>query len=142
MKKIVAVLLMIGVLFSVGIMNSCSCACSSLKGQVVDYSTSEAVNDTKAWLSTTYTKGDMNIVNKYLKYYIVPSENNSPCFVRYTMHNISARDLLVFKGGQVIVIDDDTYDQVRKYNEIFSIDITRATDIQIKTQKGYVTNDK
>ena len=58
------------------------------------------------------------------------------------MGTISARDLLVFKGGQVIVIDEDTFDEVRRYNEIFSIDITRVTEMQIKTQKGYVTNDK
>lgn len=141
MKKLVAALLIVTTLFSIGIINSCSCA-GSLKGQVVDYSTKEAVNDTKAWLASTYTKGDMSIVNKYLKYYIVPSENNSPCFVRYSMGTISARDLLVFKGGQVIVIDEDTFDEVRRYNEIFSIDVTRVTDMQIKTQKGYVTNDK
>ena len=85
MKKIIAVLLILTVLFSVGIMNSCSCTgChSSLKGKVVDYDTSTAVKDAKKWLSDTYTNGDASIVEKELEYYIVPSDNNSPMFMRY-----------------------------------------------------------
>ncbi len=144
MKKIIAVLLILTVLFSVGIMNSCSCTgChSSLRGKVVDYDTSTAVKDAKKWLSDTYTNGDSSIVEKELEYYIVPSDNNSPMFMRYFLSNISARDVLVFKGGEVTVIDDDTYDEVRMYNEIFRFDITDVATYELTRLKNCYTNKK
>lgn len=144
MKKIIAVLLILTVLFSVGIMNSCSCTgChSSLRGKVVDYDTSTAVKDAKKWLSDTYTNGDASIVEKELEYYIVPSDNNSPMFMRYFLSNISARDVLVFKGGEVTVIDVDTYDELRMYNEIFRFDITDVATYELTRLNNCYTNKK
>ena len=144
MKKIIAVLLILTVLSPVGIMNSCSCTrChSSLRGKAVAYDTSTAVKDAKKWLSDTYTNGDSSIVEKELEYYIVPSDNNSPMFMRYFLSNISARDVLVFKGGEVTVIDDDTYDEVRMYNEIFRFDITDVATYELTRLKNCYTNKK
>lgn len=133
MKRIATLLLIsIALLSSACFINSCSCACANhIDVQPTNYSTKEAVKDTKDWLAKTYTKGDPKIVDKYLKYQIVHADTNSPCFVRYTMHNISSRDLLVFKDGRVIVIDDDTKDNVTGYNYLFPFDITNVTNSQL-----------
>lgn len=144
MKKLCAILLIAVTLFSIGIMNSCSCTgCGgSLKGAVVDYSVTEAVEDTRNWLADTYANGDTKIIDKKFQYYILPSENNSPCFIRYYLSNISSRDVLVFKGGEVKVIDEDSYDELRRYNEIFTIDITDVNNTELIKQKGCLTNIK
>ena len=141
MKRIATLLLISITLLSACFINSCSCACSNnIDVQPTNYSTKEAIQDTKDWLAKTYTKGDTAIVDKYLKYKIVHADTNSPCFVRYTLHNISARDLLVFKDGRVIVIDDDTKDQVKGYNYLFPIDITKVTNAELLRVPKLVQN--
>ncbi|MBR2279903.1 MAG: hypothetical protein IJ903_03120, partial [Ruminococcus sp.] len=65
-----------------------------------------------------------------------------PMFMRYFLSNISARDVLVFKGGEVTVIDDDTYDEVRMYNEIFRFDITDVATYELTRLNNCYTNKK
>ena len=142
MKKKIAVLLIAVIsLFSMGIMTSCSCNGGSGNAEVekTNYTTSEALEDTVNWIMKTYTKGDRSVVEKNLKYTILPSSTNSPCFVRYTLSYISARDLLVFKGGEVIVIDDDSLEKAKSYNNLFTVDITKVTDDQLKAQPKVVS---
>ncbi len=142
MKKITALLLVIVLLFSIGIITSCSCSPSSTNtaatAATVGKSSNwqEALENTKIWLTNTYTKGDSSIVDKNLKYYILPSDDGETYFVRYTLSTISARDLLVFKNGRVVVIDDDTLDEVKSYNSHYSVDITKVTDDELMKQEG------
>ena len=141
MKRIAALLLIAITILSAGFINSCSCACENrIDVQPTDYSTKQAVNDTKNWLTKTYTNGDSEIVDKYLKYKMIHADTNSPCFIRYSLHNISSRDILVFKGGKVIVIDDDTKDQVSGYNYLFPIDITNVSNSELERVPKMIHN--
>lgn len=140
MKRMTALLLVIVIsLFSLGIITSCSCnGTNGNTAATVGKSTNwqEALENTKIWLTNTYTKGDRSIVDKNLKYYILPSDDGETFFVRYTLSTISARDLLVFKNGRVVVIDDDTLDEVKGYNDHYSVDITKVTDDELIKQEG------
>ncbi len=141
MKRITAILLIVVIsLFSTGIITSCSCNGSgNVDVQKTDFSTNEALEATVKWLTETYTHGDKSIVEKYLDYKILPASTNSPCFVRYTLSSISARDLLVFKDGKVIVIDDDSLAEVQGYNHLFSVDITKVTNAELMAQSKCVS---
>ncbi len=131
-KKIKYIALAAAIVLMLGIISYCSCiGTNRIPVEKTDYSSAQVINDTKDWLAKTYTNGDKAIVEKYFKYKLIHAETNSPCFVRYTLHNISARDLLVFKDGRVIVIDDDTVNEVKGYNYLFPIDITNVTDAKL-----------
>lgn len=137
MKRITAVLLAITILFSLGAVASCSCRSTAKLGDNSRWK--EVLEDTTVWLTDKYTQGNRSIVEKNLEYLIIPSDDGEIYFMRYKLSNISARDLLVFKDGNIEVIDPDTYDSVRQYNGHFPIDVTSVSDSELLSFKNCVS---
>ncbi len=141
MKRIISALLIIITLFSVGIMNSCSCAPKTAVAADkigTNNSTSDALNNTKTFLMKKYTNGDKKIIDKNIKYYIVPASDKKSYFLRYKLPRVSERDLLMLNDGTIYIMEDDNPEALPEYNDAYSFDIGSVSDAELSRQKGLV----
>lgn len=122
-------------------MNSCSCMAKPATPAAKlgpNNSVSDAVYNTKSYLTQTYTKGDQTIVDKNIKYYVVPASDNQSYFLRYKLSTISARDLLLLKDGTIYVVDVDNHPGLAEYNDKYAFDITSVSDSELLKEKNVV----
>ena len=158
MKKITAFLLIAVLLFSIGIITSCSGeskkseeTTSIAKTEAVTEAQTESEFDSMTALDRAIeylvdVDGELNssAIENNISYKMIPSKDKSIFFMRYNFGDlidgdgvINNDDLLIFKSGKIISLKNDE-SGFKKYNNKFSIKIVGIKDEDILKQPDCV----
>lgn len=144
--------LIVCLLFSIGIITSCSgntekensSASESKTSSVVDNDDDEDDFDWEDALETVVDyiadkEGvDDDEIDSKLNYKILPDKSGESYFVRYSAEGISSDDALVFKDGKKYILSVDGKSKFVQYKSNFAVDISNITDDELLKQKDCI----
>ncbi len=155
--KIIALIMVL--LFSIGIITSCSNNNEAEKSSTAESKTSSVVTDDDdlddaddeddfdwedaldevvSLLEEKTNQDDDEIENK-INYKILPSKNGDGYFVRYFLEDSDSDDALVFTNGKIYLLSTDGKSKFTEYKNKFSVDITNVTDDELLKQKDCIS---
>ncbi|MEE3428269.1 MAG: hypothetical protein VZQ55_04815 [Ruminococcus sp.] len=142
MKRITVLFLTAALLFSIGIITSCSgdnkkvTESKTISTKEPEFTSKTALKSAITYIVAKYAGLTKSEAENKINYKMLPSDDNNIYFMRFKLNKIKD-DLLVFKSGKVLSLNSDK-DSFKKYKDKFSVNIIGISDKEILNQPDVV----